>query len=173
MALLRACAAGSRAALHALYEADGPLLLGVAWRILRRRELAEEAVHDAFVKIWRRAGSFDPARGAPRAWMVAIARNTALDAARDSARTVATAEPVGAGVVDAAPDPLDVLERLGDRDALRACLETLDEDKRRAILLAYMEGLTHTAIAERTAAPVGTVKSWIRRGLAALRRCLE
>jgi len=172
-ALLRACAGGSRAALHALYEADGPLMLAVARRIVRQREIAEDVVHEAFVNIWRRADSFDPARGSARAWMIAVARNAALNSLRKSARTVATAEPVGAAVVDPAPDPQTVLERLRDDDALRACLEILDEDKRRAILLAYMEGLTHTEIAERTAAPVGTVKSWIRRGLIALRSCLE
>ncbi|GMG85640.1 sigma-70 family RNA polymerase sigma factor [Paralimibaculum aggregatum] len=170
---LEACARGDRAALRRIFEAEGGRLAGVALRILRRRELAEEAVQEAFVKIWRSAGQYDPARGSARGWIYAVLRNHALNMLRDGSRETAT-EP---GALDALRDDEAMLsaawERLDEASALKRCLAALDTAKRQAVLMAYVLGYTHGEIAGRVGAPLGTAKAWVRRGLAALRACLS
>ena len=170
-ALLR-CAAGERAALRALYDAEAPRMLGVALRILRRRALAEEAVQDAFVQVWRNAGRFDPARGGARAFLYAILRNRALNILRGEARTDLT-DAVDHEVPSEEAGPEEVVERLSEAGALRRCLEGLDPRRRRAIVLAYAHGLTHGELAGRLGLPLGTVKSWLRRSLLSLKECLS
>jgi RNA polymerase sigma-70 factor, ECF subfamily len=101
-ALLTACGRGDRAALRAIYEQEAGAMIGVAQRILKRRELAEEIVHDAFVQIWRHAARYDPALGAGRAWMFAIVRNRAINALRDTAREQAAPEEQIAAAIDSA-----------------------------------------------------------------------
>jgi RNA polymerase sigma-70 factor (ECF subfamily) len=169
---LLACARLDRDALRRIYEAEGPYLVGVALRILRRRDLAEEAVHDAFVEIWQKAAVFDPARGAALAWITGIVRYRALSILRKRSRET----PVEPGDLDDLPDlaadPAEALARLSAADALRQCLEVLDADKRLCILLAFVDGYSHSQIAARLDTPLGTVKAWIRRGLLALRECL-
>jgi RNA polymerase sigma-70 factor (ECF subfamily) len=170
-ALLEACASGDRDALRILFEAEGPRLIGVAQRILRRRELAEEAVQDGFARIWRNAASFDRTVGSARGWIYAIVRNRALNLLRDGAREdIVEPEAIDllreGAVVDAA------WEGLGETEALRRCLDGLEPQRRRAVLLAYVLGLTHGEIAGRMGAPLGTVKAWVRRALIALRECM-
>jgi RNA polymerase sigma-70 factor (ECF subfamily) len=176
--LLAAIATGDRAALRALFDAEGPRLLGVAMRILRRRDLAEEAVQDAFVQAWRHAARFDPARGSGRGWLTVIARNAAIDLLRRAARE----EPVEIEALEALRESRlrdeqaemdDILDRLDAAGRLRGCLEALEPQRRRAILMAYALGLTQGEIAGRMGAPLGTVKAWMRRGLLALRECLS
>ena len=171
-AALRACAAGDRGALRAIYHAEAPRMLGVALRLLRRRPLAEEAVQDAFVLIWRQAGSFDPARGEARTWIYAILRHRALNILRGEARTelVDDFEPMGLASEDESPEA--VIARLCEVGALRRCLDRLEPERRRAVALAYIHGLTHGELAARLGVPLGTMKSWIRRSLLALRDCL-
>lgn len=171
-AALSRCATGDRAALRAIYEAEAARMLGVAQRILRRRALAEEAVHDAFVQIWRKAESFDPRLGPARAWIYAVLRNRALNILRDESRTEPTADPEALGLVSE-DDPEAVVLGLSEADALRRCLERLEPKRRAAIVLAYTQGLTHSELAGRFGLPLGTVKSWMRRGLIALKECLE
>jgi RNA polymerase sigma-70 factor (ECF subfamily) len=177
-ALLAACAAGDRAALRTLLEGEGPRLLGVALRILRRRDLAEEALQEAFILLWRKAGQFDASRGSARGWLTAVARNAAIDLLRRSARE----EPVEiekletlreARMRDEHEEMDDIVERLDSAGRLRICLEGLEPQRRRAILMAYALGLTQGEIAGRMGAPLGTVKAWMRRGLAALRECMS
>jgi len=169
---LRRCAAGDRAALRRIYDAEGPRMLGVALRILRRRQLAEEAVHDAFVQVWQRAESFDPARGAAKTWLYALVRHRALNILRGEARTdlVADFEPMGLASEEESPE--SVMARLSEAGALRRCLERLEPARRRAVVLAYMHGLSHGELAARVGVPLGTMKSWLRRSLLALRECL-
>lgn len=169
---LRRCGEGDRRALRAIYDAEAPRMLGVATRLLRRRALAEEAVHDAFMQVWRRASSFDPARGQARTWLYAVLRNRALNILRGEARTdlVEDFETIGLASEDESPE--SVVARLSEAGALRRCLETLEPIRRRAILLAYMHGLTHGELAGRLGVPLGTLKSWIRRSLLTLRDCL-
>lgn len=169
---LRACAAGDRAALKRLYEHDVDRLLGVAMRIVRGRDLADDVVHDAFIRIWRHAGDFDPARGSARAWMFTIVRNTALNMIRGRGREVPVDAERLAEVPDSAADPSDVMERVADADALKVCLERLEPIRRTSVLLAYVDGYSHPQIAARLNVPLGTVKAWIRRSIFALKECL-
>lgn len=169
---LRRAGDGDRAALRAIYDAEAPRMLGVALRILRRRALAEEAVHDAFVQVWRHARAFDPARGTGRAFLYAVLRNRALNILRGEARTDLTDE-VDHAVASEEEGPEAVVARLSEAGALRRCLDRLDPRRRDAIVLAYAHGLSHGELAGRLGLPLGTVKSWLRRSLLALRECLS
>ncbi|WP_090737962.1 sigma-70 family RNA polymerase sigma factor [Paracoccus homiensis] len=153
-------------------RAEGGRMLGVAARMLRRRDLAEDAVQDAFVLIWRRAAQFDPGRGSAKGWLYTILRNRCLTMLRREDREIATEmselETVsGADLVDQA---FDGLER---STGLRQCLERLDAPTRLAILSAYVLGHSHGEIAGRLDTPLGTVKARVRRGLLKLRECLS
>ncbi len=171
-AALLACAKGEREALQALYAAEAGRMLGVARRILRRDALAEEAVHDSFVLIWRQAGSFDPTRGGGRTWIYAILRHRALNILRGETRTdlMDDMEPLGLEAPEDSPE--EAMLRLSESGRLRACLERLEAPRRGALLLAYVSGLTHGELAGRFGVPLGTMKSWIRRSLLSLRECL-
>jgi RNA polymerase sigma factor (sigma-70 family) len=171
-AALARVARGDRAALRALYDGEAPRMLGVALRILRRRALAEEAVQDAFVQVWRHAAGFDPARGTGRAFLYAILRHRALNILRGEARTDLT-DAVDETVPSEEEGPEAVVARLSEAGALRRCLDRLDPSRREAIVLAYASGLSHGELAGRLGLPLGTVKSWLRRSLAALRECLS
>jgi len=169
--LLAAVASGDRDALKAVYARQSTRLFGIAMAILRDRTAAADALQEAFLKVWRRAGQFDSARGPAEAWLGQVVRNAALDAARARGREVLTDDPaLGDGAV--AATALDDLTSAEDGVRLRACLGQLDEKPREGILLAFVHGLSHPEVAERMAQPLGTVKSWIRRGLLSLRECL-
>ncbi len=171
--LIRRCALGERAGLRALYGLAAPMMLGLAVRMLGDRRLGEEAVQDCFVQVWRNAAQFDPGLGSGRSWMIGILRFRAIDL-REAERRRRPPRPVDVDLADAAgdlgaaePPPLD------DRMALRDCLGRLMDGARSSIVMAYVEGRSHAEIAERLDQPLGTVKSWILRGLASLRECLE
>jgi RNA polymerase sigma-70 factor (ECF subfamily) len=169
--LLRKTAAGDREAFASLYRHTAAKLFGVAIRLAGGREIAEEALQDCFVAVWRRAGEYDPMRGAPQYWLIAIVRNCTIDRLRrQKSRPEGHAAPETALELLAAPDNA---EHAAELRALRRCLDELDERPRRAVLLAYLYGLTRDELAAQLAVPVGTVKSWIRRSLDRLRRCLE
>ena len=169
---LRRCARGDRLALRVIYDSEAPRMIGVAMRLLRRRALAEEAVHDTFLQVWRKAESFDPARGEGRSWLYAILRNRALNILRGENRTdlVEDFEPMG--LVSEEEDAEAVLMRLSDTGSLKRCLEGLEPARRQAITLAYIHGLRHGELAGRLGVPLGTIKSWIRRSLISLRDCM-
>ncbi len=169
---LRRCGRGDRAALRRIYDTEGPRMLGVALRILRRQQLAEEAVQDAFVQVWQRAESFDPERGAAKTWLYAVLRNRALNILRGEARTDLIEDFEAMGLASPEEDPESVMAQLSDAGALRRCLERLEPARRRAVVLAYMHGLSHGELAARVGVPLGTMKSWLRRSLLALRECL-
>ena len=175
-AALAACARGDQRALRSIYDREGRRLLGVALRIVRRRHVAEDVLHDAFLSIWTRSRSFDPSRGAGRGWIYSIVRHQALDVVRGSGREVqadeaaldaieADASANGAGLVDA-------FERRQDMGRLHDCLVGLDASKRDSILYAYVDGCSHAEIAARMQSPLGTIKAWIKRGLSALKECM-
>ncbi|MBL8838421.1 MAG: sigma-70 family RNA polymerase sigma factor [Alphaproteobacteria bacterium] len=171
--LLGDAAAGDRAAFRAVYDATAPHLLGVALRILRRRDAAEEVVQEAYVSIWQHAGEYRRERGTPIAWMGTIVRNRALDRIRRERATVALDDVPGhEDWHDPDPLPDDATATSQEARRLAVCLDALDAKQRRAIVLAYREGLTHDEIARRLPAPLGTVKTWIRRGLMQLKDCL-
>ena len=170
-ALLTALAAGEQAALRAIYERQSVRLFGVANAILRDRDAAADALHDAFVKIAGRAGQFDAERGAAEAWLAGIVRHAALDIARRRGREMPSDDP---NLGDAAVEP-DTIERIAataDGARLRECLGRLEEKNRKGIILAFVHGLSHAQVAAKLDEPLGTVKAWIRRGLLRLRECL-
>jgi RNA polymerase sigma-70 factor (ECF subfamily) len=166
------CAGGDRTALRLIYDHEGPRMLGVAMRLLKRRALAEEAVQDAFVLIWKHAGSFDPAKGNARTWMYAILRHRSLNILRSESRVETSAEPIAETAASDEEDPETIVGRLSDAAKLRKCLETLDSSRRKAIVLSYVHGLSHADLAIRLNMPLGTVKSWLRRSLISLRECM-
>lgn len=161
-------------ALALLYGQTSGRLLAVLVRILRRREVAEEVLHDVYLKVWDRAGSFVPGRGAAMAWLVAIARHAALDHLRRHRREAVGVEDDMAALMaeeaGGSPDPADLS---ASRRALQACLDQLEPEPRRCVLLAYHGGLTYEEMARQLDRPVNTVKSWVRRSLLRLRQCLE
>jgi RNA polymerase sigma-70 factor (ECF subfamily) len=183
--LLRAAARdeGSAEAFRRLYEASAPMLLGVALRIVGRRELAEEVLHDAFARVWHSAQSFDPLAARPLAWLAANVRNRALDvrASHDVSRVDSyhdaplDGDPDGSleRLVEAVPGADEGLERRGAARWLRECLGRLPAFERQTLVLAYQHGLSHGELAAHLQKPLGTVKAWVRRGMASLRACVE
>ncbi len=173
-ALVARCAHGDVHALKALFDAEAARMLAVAERIVRRRDLAEEALQESFLQIWSNAGRYDPALGSARSWLFAIVRYRALSIVRDDRRTETT-EPAA---LEALADQwhaqeTSVLDRLSNTSRLRRCVELMDETLRRVVLMAYVGGFTHGEIAGRLNAPLGTAKTWVRRGLAELRACMQ
>lgn len=170
--LIAACANGDRAALQTIYQRESAAMIGVAVRIVKRRELAEEVVHDAFVQVWRHAGSFDASIGNGRSWLYAIVRNRAINLLRDSSREQAAPEDEITALMESGIPAKDAFDKLAEGSALRRCLQQLDPKRRLGVLLAYVEGLSHGEIAARLGVPLGTAKAWLRRSLIALKDCL-
>jgi RNA polymerase sigma-70 factor (ECF subfamily) len=166
-AALARCAAGDRTALRVIYDLEAARMIGVAQRIVRRRDLAQEAVHDAFLNIWRGASSFDPQRGMARGWVYAVVRNRALTILRDENRFIADGdEPEPPPAAESEIDALPASSRL------RRCLEALDAKPRSAVVFAYVHGMSHAELAGKLGVPLGTAKSWTRRGLISLQECM-
>lgn len=164
-ALVR-CAAGDRAALKMIYASEAAKMIGVARRILFRQDLAEEAVHDAFVRIWRSAASFDPHRGSARGWLYAVVRNRALSIHRNEHR-YDTSDDSALEI-----DCEATMTQMPETSALRKCLERIDRPRRDVVVLAYVHGMSHGELAGKLKVPLGTVKSWIRRSLFSLQECM-
>ena len=170
---LFACARGEQAALRRLYECEARWLMGVALRIVRRRELADEVLHDAFLQIWQKAASYSPTLGSARGWIYSVVRNRALHAIRDTRRQHPMSGEAFDNLPADGPGPLEALSRRYEATTLHHCLERLDEQKRACILLAYMDGYTTGQIASYLDCPLDTVKAWTRRGLLALKECMS
>jgi RNA polymerase sigma-70 factor (ECF subfamily) len=171
--LLHRIAAGDRGAFRRLYDLQAPRLYAMALHITRQESLAADAVQEAFLQVWRNAARFELARGHAEAWLVSLLRYRALDIARRrdpaaSAEDVELPEPA-----DMDPDPLERLASSRAGVALGNCLSRLDAERRRLLLLVFVEGLSHSEVAARLGLPLGTVKSRIRRGLQWLRFCLD
>lgn len=172
--LLAACSLNDKRAFAQLYEMTSRKLYGVVLRILDREEWSQDCLQEAYVKIWNNAGSYRPHLAAPMTWMSSIVRNTALDLLRKRRKEVLQPEPEkllkdeGTGAL-----PLDNLQNTEDGKRLNDCLEQLKSQQRQVIALAYLKGLTHDELSIQTGTPLGTIKTWIRRGLEQLRWCLE
>eukprot|EP01132_Coremiostelium_polycephalum_P014896 gene14896-18044_t len=147
--LLAQCSLGNRQAFETLYRSVSPRLHGVALRFMGRKDLAEEVLQESFVRIWYNASRYEAHLSAPMTWMVNITRNLAIDHAHEQ--------------LDSEREAL----------ALNRCLDSLEGMQRQSITVAYFQGLSCSELAEHLAAPLGSVKSWIRRGMERLRRCLE
>jgi len=173
-AALLACARGERFALRALYEREARWLLGVAMRIVRDRELAEDVLHDAFLLAWQGASSFKPELGSARGWLYTIVRHRALKEVRHPGRMQVIAPEDLATLSDQQQADGALEDDRGlDADSLERCLQRLDESRRACVVHAFVDGYTHEQIAERLQTPLGTVKSWIRRSLASLKECMS
>jgi RNA polymerase sigma-70 factor (ECF subfamily) len=159
-------------AFAALYKQTSAKLYGVVSRILPRADAAAEALQEAYVRIWEKAGDFDPARGSPLAWMATIARNRALDEVRRVRPGSLEDLPESFEPAAEEVDPLAARERSETLAALVNCLQALDEERRSAVLLAYYRGFSREALAKRFGRPVPTIKTWLHRSLAQLRDCL-
>lgn len=173
-ACLVACARGEQQALRELYEQESARLLGVAKRIVRDNALAEDIVHDAFIKIWTRAASFDTARGSARGWIFSVTRHLALNFMRDTARDVAVDEQPEQALqsVEVLLESTEAFDFRARSGRIYHCLEQLEPGRRNCILHAYVDGYSHSEISRKLGTPLGTVKAWIRRSLTALRECM-
>lgn len=161
-----------RSALRQVYNMTSAKLFGICLRISSDRDAAEDILQDVYVKIWSRADRFDAGRASPITWLCAIARNTAIDWCRSARRFAVATEDDAAQIVDAAPLADMVIEHDQHSVRLFACLDELDERQGMAIRSAFLDGLTYAQLADRTAVPLGTMKSWIRRGLQQLKACI-
>ncbi|MFA5938413.1 MAG: sigma-70 family RNA polymerase sigma factor [Sinimarinibacterium sp.] len=175
--LLSATAAGDQAAFRRLYEASSAHLFGLLLRILQRRDWAEEALQDCYLKVWQKADTYSPDKGAPLTWLMTVARYRALDLLRMKRPEVELPEEGEDSSLAFADDSsgADPEARAVEGEGigrLQRCMDGLPDEQRRSVLLAYYEGYTHQELAQRMNAPLGTIKSWVRRGLQRLRECL-
>ena len=176
-ALLTRVAGGEQRALASLYDLTSPILYGLLLRMLRRPELAQEALQDSYLRVWQRAETYTAAKGEPIGWLIGVARYRALDVLRRRREgapgllDTPALHDVDLADLEPGPEALAV-EREGLERLLR-CMRGLSEVQRKSVLLAYYEGYSHTELAQAMDAPLGTVKAWIRRGLARLRECLD
>ena len=180
--LLAASARGDELAFHRLYRASADTLFGVALRILRRSDWAEEVLQESFVSVWRHAARYDRNKGAPMTWLIRIVRNQAFDWIHPSSADGRERLNVSVDWLD--DDPLGDHPALSDArqvDAteyaqracrIAACLSALDARQRQGIVLVFFHGLSHGELARHLHQPLGTVKAWVRRGLKSLRACL-
>lgn len=182
--LLSRIALGDRDAFEALYRACSAQLFGTVLRINRDRAQAEEVLQEVFVKIWHGAAGFDPGLAQPLTWLTSVARNRAIDSLRRRAAEPATVSRFQGDddgderdLLEALPDgrgdPLELLDAASQVHQLQRCMQALSGEQRSSLALAYYQGLSHAEVAEHLAQPLGTVKSWVRRGLQSLRACLD
>jgi RNA polymerase sigma-70 factor (ECF subfamily) len=184
-ALLARAGLGDRDAFATLYERTSAQLLGVVLRIQRDRAQAEDILQEVYVNVWRAARGFDAAQSQPLTWLTSIARNRAIDSLRrlQTQPQVQSLHPGrdhdGDGgdaydnVADDAGGPLDLLSQAADARALSQCMQGLSPQQRQSVAMAFYDGLSHSEVAEQMRQPLGTVKSWVRRALLALRSCLD
>jgi RNA polymerase sigma-70 factor (ECF subfamily) len=172
--LLVQIALGNRAAFAALYRSTSSRLFGICLRVLTQRSEAEDALQDVYTAVWRKAAQFDPAKASASAWLAMIARNKAIDRLRalPGAPGRASVE-LADEVEDPSASPAQAVQTAADRAQLEQCLQRLEPKRRSLIRAAFFDGLTYEELAARIEAPLGSIKSWIRRGLLQLRECLD
>lgn len=171
--LMKRVAAGDRDAFAKLYAATSAKLYGIVLRILKRRDLTDEVVQEAYVRIWTRAASFDPAKASPITWMAVIARNRALDEVRRDAPAYLEEMPAGFEIADPAMLASERLELKSELMRLQRCLEALEPERRDIVKLAYLDGCSREELGHRFGRPVATIKTWLHRSLKQLKTCLS
>ncbi len=173
-AALALVARGDRTAMRLVYERSSAKLYGICLRICQDREIAADVMQEAYIKIWNRAGRFDAQRASPITWLATIARNSAIDWARAHRPAVVDLDEAGE-IADEQPLASARIEAAQSEARIHQCLDALGEasaQSAQAIRRAFFDGFTYSELAERMAVPLGTMKSWIRRGLMQLRECL-
>ncbi|HEV2705179.1 MAG TPA: sigma-70 family RNA polymerase sigma factor [Pyrinomonadaceae bacterium] len=171
--LLTAVARGDERAFAAIYDRYSSILFGLLLRIVRDRPEAEDVLQEVFLQIWQQAANFDPARGRAFTWLVTLARSRAIDRLRSREARERTANAAAQEAVEEVGDALADAVRAEQSEVVRGALAAIPEEQRRALVLAYFEGLSQTEIAERTGQPLGTVKTRMRAGLHKLRDLLR
>jgi len=170
--ILRGIAGGDEQALSALYDRYRLILYGLILRILHSQAEAEDVLQEVFMQVWRKAADFDEARGRPFTWLVTLARSRAIDRLRALGSRERTAQEAARDVPDQISDAADDAVKSEQGEIVRRALRELPDEQRQTLLLAYFEGLTQSEIAERTATPLGTVKTRMRSGMMKLRETL-
>ncbi|MDR0187914.1 sigma-70 family RNA polymerase sigma factor [Pseudomonas yamanorum] len=170
--LLAQCSLGNRQAFETLYRSVSPRLHGIALRFMGRQDLAEDVLQESFVRIWFNASRYEAHLSAPLTWMINITRNLAIDQLRKH-REQPLADGQQDAMTDESPSAHELLDSEREAHALNRCLDSLEGMQRQSITVAYFQGLSCSELADHLAAPLGSVKSWIRRGMERLRRCLE
>jgi RNA polymerase sigma-70 factor, ECF subfamily len=170
--LIARCALRDRAAFRDLYTRTSAKLFGVSLRILKDRSEAEEALQEVYVKIWQRADRYVAGSYSPISWLVAVARNHALDILR-ARKPIADEIDVALEIADLGPDPERAAVDKSERTRIDTCLAELDGDKAEAVRGAYLDGYSYDELAERHGVPLNTMRTWLRRSLLKLRECLS
>jgi len=165
--------AEDRAAFRDVYRLTAAKLFGICLRICGERQAAEDVLHEVYLTVWKRAGAFEPGRASPITWLATIARNRAIDWRRAQGKRVAAPIDEALPLPDTAPLASETMETEERAHQLHDCLEELEARQRDAIRTAFFDGVTYAELAERGAVPLGTMKSWVRRGLIRLKDCLE
>jgi RNA polymerase sigma-70 factor (ECF subfamily) len=178
MALIDRIGRRDEAALRQLYDRTSPKLFGLAMRVVRQREWAEDVLQESFLTIWRAAGDYRASLSPPLAWLGLIVRSRSLDLLRrrtaDRAQLTQEFDEVMAETFESdAADPMDTADASEQAWALHQCLGQLDGRQREVVSLAYLRDLSHSELAQQLRLPLGTVKTWIRRGLEKLRICMQ
>jgi RNA polymerase sigma-70 factor, ECF subfamily len=183
-AQLARVALSDRAAFARVYELTHAHLFGVAQRILNDRQWAEDVLQESFVNVWKNASGYNASVSQPMTWLISIVRNRCLDALRAQGRRVhlvsnsseSNDESGDARTIEVADDasgPLELLDAATEAHRVRACMDSLDARVRQSLALAYYQGMSNSEVAEHLASPLGSVKTWLRRGLQQLKRCIE
>lgn len=172
IAALRQVAARDCVALRLVYNMTSAKLFGICLRICADREAAEDILQDVYIKIWNRADRFDAGRASPITWLCAIARNSAIDWCRSTRRPAALPQEAAEQIADEAQSADMLIESEQDRSRLFDCLDQLEQQQNMSIRAAFLDGFTYAQLAERMAVPLGTMKSWIRRGMQRLKECI-
>ena len=162
-----------RSAFRDLYALTSAKLFGICYRICGERQAAEDVLHDVYLTIWKRAGAYEPHRASPITWLATIARNRSIDWRRAQAMRRSTPIEDAPPILDEAPLASETMLADEASHLLHGCLDGLEENQRAAIRTAFFDGVTYADLAERQNVPLGTMKSWVRRGLARLKACLE
>ncbi|MEO6689078.1 MAG: sigma-70 family RNA polymerase sigma factor [Dokdonella sp.] len=172
--LLVAVAGGDSAAFENLYRSTSAKLFGICLRVVKQRSEAEDVLQDVYTTIWRKANQYDAARASAITWLAMMARNKAIDRVRASGieRNSAPLD-LAEELHDQSPGAQAIAETSDENKRLNACLDELEVQRRNLIRVAFFEGATYEELAARSGSPLGTVKSWIRRGLLRLKACLE
>jgi RNA polymerase sigma-70 factor (ECF subfamily) len=170
-ALISRTALRDRAAFSDLYQRTSSKLFGVVLRILKDRAEAEEALQEVYVKIWQRADRYVQGGYSPISWLVAVARNHALDVLR-ARKPVSDDIDLALDIADGGPDPEQATMDKGERGRIDACLDTLEDDKADCVRGAYLDGFSYEELATRHSVPLNTMRTWLRRSLLKLRECL-